>query len=521
MSNEEKCIKSTDELKKIIQDLPRSAEIYSRVECAKTFIKEYLSQYKKNDAETIINILIQEHFSFKANIISSLIRYYRECHAECLAKEISTNPSCILPSWYKSTEGGLKFLPGVLAEDIAENANVIYVNDMYYHYENGVYSVYTTSKIQRLIQSKMLKKEAAIYQINDTEKQLQLLVQHDAEEINQNPYLLNLKNGIYDVKNDVFLPHDPQILTTIQINAQYGKAFCPRFLQFLVESTDGDVGQINLLQEIMGYCLIPVTNAQKCFILCGVAASGKSLFLNVLQDILLNRQNVSNVSLQDLSGRFKAVELRDKLVNIFADLPDHALDDNGLFKSLVGEDYINSEKKFKDPINFKSTARLLFSCNQLPPNHGDHSEGFFRRLLIIPFNHTVPEGKKDRQLLSKLREEADGILMFAIHGLRRLIANDFVFSETDVNRNELNKYRKAGNSSRSFVQDCCEFDVNSRTEIAALYDTYKMYCETYNYKIDTKSYLIDQILGCSETVSRGVDTQGQKRVIKGIRFKDN
>lgn len=164
---------------------------------------------------------------------------------------------------------------------------------------------------------------------------------------------------------------------------------------------------------------------------------------------------------------------------------------------------------------------MLFSCNQLPNIFDDGSGAIFRRLLIIPFNQTVPEEKKDRQLLSKLQDEADGILMFAIYGLRRLIANDFVFSETDVNRNEIDKYRNAINSSRSFVQDCCKFDVNSRTEIAALYDTYKMYCETYNYKIDPKSYFIDQILGCSETVSRGVDTKGQKRVLKGIRFKDD
>ena len=521
MSNEEKHVKSTDELKKMIENLPLGADNYTRVECAKTFIKEHLSPHKKNDAETIINILLQEHFMFKATITNSLIRYYRECHSEHLGKGMSNNSSCILPMWYKPGENGLKFMPFVLADHIAQSENIIYVNDTYYRYQHGVYSVTTNLKIQGLIQDKMLKSESSIYQITDTERQLQLLIQHEVDEINQNPYLINLKNGFYDVKNEVFLPHDPKILSTIQINANYSTSFCPRFLRFLAEITDGDVEQITLLQEILGYCLIPITNAQKCFILHGKAASGKSVFLNVLQEILLGHQNVSNVSLQNLGDRFKTAELHGKLANIFADLPDSALSDTGIFKSLTGEDHLNSEKKHKDPFNFKSKARLLFSCNQLPLIHGDNSEGVFRRLLIIPFNHSIPEGQKDPHLLDKLHEEADGILMFALHGLRRLISNNFVFSETEANRNELNKYRKSSNSSRSFVHDCCEFDVNSRTEITELYDTYKLYCETYNYRIDTKSYFIDQILSCSETVSRGVDTKGQKRVLRGIRFKDN
>jgi len=112
---------------------------------------------------------------------------------------------------------------------------------------------------------------------------------------------------------------------------------------------------------MLGYFLVPITKSQKCFAIVGAAGAGKSVLLNVLNEILLGSGNVSNVSWQSLNERFKTAELFGKLANIFADLPTKNIDDNGIFKALVGEDYLTVEKKNKDPFSFQSMARLLFS----------------------------------------------------------------------------------------------------------------------------------------------------------------
>ena len=145
------------------------------------------------------------------------------------------------------------------------------------------------------------------------------------------------------------------------------------------------MAQVALLQEMLGYFLIPVNSAQKCFVIVGAAGAGKSVLLRVLNELLLGKENVSNVSWQSLNERFKTAELFGKLANIFADLPTKNIDDNGIFKALVGEDFLTVEKKNKNPFSFQSTARLLFSCNSIPKNYGDRSEGFYRRLIIIRF----------------------------------------------------------------------------------------------------------------------------------------
>jgi len=305
----------------------------------------------------------------------------------------------------------------------------------------------------------------------------------------------------------------------VQLNVNYdAQADCPMFKKFLVDSMEGDMDQVKLIQEMLGYFLIPVNSAQKCFVIVGVASAGKSVLLRVLNEILLGRQNVSNVSWQALNERFKPAELFGKLANIFADLPTKSIDDNGIFKALVGEDYLTVEKKNKNPFSFQSTARLLFSCNSIPRNYGDKSEGFYRRLIIIRFNHAVAPDKKDPNLVDKFRGEADGIFLFALEGLRRLMDNDYKFSETETNRAELQQYREDSDSVLSFVRECCELDASAAEGSTHIYDSYKSYCDECGLKPYSHRQFVTQLTTAFPEVSKGRDADCKRRVLNGIKL---
>lgn len=261
---------------------------------------------------------------------------------------------------------GLRFLPEVLANDMSENQQVFYAAEQHFNYRGGVYCEMSEMEAQRLVQEKMLVRETKMSQIVDAEKQWRLLVQRDIRELNAKPYIINVRNGLYNVLEDTLTEHTPDYYSTVQLAVTYDKkADCPLFKKFLKESMGGDMDQVALIQEMLGYFLIPVNSAQKCFVIVGVASAGKSVLLRVLNDVLLGKQNVSNVSWQALNEWFKTAELFGKLANIFADLPTKNIDDNGIFKALVGEDYLTVEKKNKNPFSFQSSARLLFSCNSI------------------------------------------------------------------------------------------------------------------------------------------------------------
>ncbi len=511
---------SIEVLREILSEIPVSEDSMMNVSSAKKFVSEYLYNQDAVIAGAMISIEIKKHFKLNSTLLKNLNTAYKDAsrayNASKGAKRAKMGNS--VPLWYESTDWGLKFMPGVLAEEMAKSQKIFYAAEQHFVYLGGVYVEMSEMAAQRLIQEKMLVRETKMSQISDAQKQWTLLVQKDLRELNANPYIINVRNGLYNVIEDTLLPHTPDYYSTVQLNVAYKSgADCPLFKKFLEESMEGDISQVNLIQEILGYFLIPVNSAQKCFVLVGAAGAGKSVLLRVLNEILLGKKNVSNVSWQALNERFKTAELFGKLANIFADLPTKNIDDNGIFKALVGEDYLTVEKKNKNPFSFQCTARLIFSCNSIPKNYGDRSEGFYRRLTIIKFNHTVPQEKRDPDLIEKFRDEADGIFMFALEGLKRLMNQNFKFSETDINAQELQHYREESDSVLSFVRDYCELGDTYSTGSTELYNAYKNYCEESGMKPYAHRNLVQTLTTSFPNITKGADTLGKRRMLFGIK----
>lgn len=513
---------STDVLKEILAEIPVGEDAMENIKAARAFVETYLYNQDVVIAEAVISYTIKEKFKLRASDLKPLSLLYKECakayQAGLKSRRSNVEPTNI-PPWYALTERGLIFRPGILAEHMAKHEKVIYAAEQHYIYECGVYREMTEMEAQRLVQAQMLSQETKMHQIVDAEHQWRLQAQIDLKELNPNPYIINVRNGLYNVLEDRLDNHTSGYRSTVQLSVNYDKAAsCPLFERFIEEAMGGDMEQVWLIQEMLGYFLIPVNAAQKCFVVVGVASAGKSVLLRVLNEILLGRRNVSNVSWQALNERFKTAELFGKLANIFADLPTKNIDDNGVFKALVGEDYLTVEKKNKNPFSFQSTARLLFSCNNIPKNYGDKSEGFYRRLVIIRFAHAVPPERRDPNLVDKFRSEADGIFLFALEGLRRLMRNHYTFSETDKNREELRQYREDSDSVLSFVREYCEVSKDGAVGSTELFNAYKGYCEECGLRPYSQRMFVQQITAALPNVSRGVDRTGRRRVLTGIRL---
>jgi putative DNA primase/helicase len=483
---------------------------------ASQFIKSYLSNIDAVISKSFISSEIKQYFDLNEKQVKSLLAMYRELlKSNRDSKQKVPKDKGDLPAWYEHVENGLRFIPGILAYHMSKNIDAFYGAEEFYSYDNGVYKQVHNLAAARMVRDHIFDKYATSSGINDTLTQWQILIHKPVDIINSNPYIINVKNGRYNVLENKLLEHTPEYYSTVQMNANYDKeAQCPRFLEFLNECLHPE--DIPLVQEIIGYLLIPLNKAQKSFVFVGAGHAGKSTLLSVAQDVLLGNSNVSNVPWQALADRFKTAELFGKLANIFADLPSKNFDDNGLFKSITGEDYITVEKKNKAPFSFRPYARLMFSCNEIPKNYGDRSSAFYRRLIIIRFSKSIPVEKRDVHLKDKLALEADGIFMWALEGLKRLIENHYTFSESERSKEELSNYRIECNSILSFVQDNCCLDENKYTEFQELYRGYKEYCvDSGLYSVSQKTFSKEFKENYPE-ISSKKDGTSRRVVFKGI-----
>ena len=366
-----------DGIRIVLGSLPVKNAVVDDMQTARGFIEEYLYNVDSITAESVINYEVKQHFNFKNGDLKPLLNLQKDLYKKFMASsETKRHQSGMdIPDWYEPTENGLRFLPGVLADYMAKEVPAFYAAEQYYSYESGYYKDMNELAARNMVRSNMISRMTKLSQITDTEGQWRMQIQKDARDLNSNPYIINVKNGLLNVIDGTLSDHTPEYLSTVQVAVNYTPgAQCPRFIKYMNESLPPD--QVHLVQEMFGYFLIPVNRAQKCFVVVGEAGAGKSVLLLVLNDILLGKENVSNVTWQALNERFKTAELFGKLANIFADLPTKNIDDNGIFKALVGEDYLTVERKNKNPFSFQPYARLLFSCNTIPRNYGDKSEGF-------------------------------------------------------------------------------------------------------------------------------------------------
>ena len=99
-----------------------------------------------------------------------------------------------------------------------------------------------------------------------------------------------------------------------------------------------------------------------------------------------------------------------------------------------------------------------------------------------------------------------------------IMNNDFRFSETQVNRTELQQYREESDSVLSFVKEYCELDPSAATGSTELFRAYKSYCDECGLKPYSQKTFVQQLLSACSDVERDIDRLGGRRVLNGIKL---
>jgi putative DNA primase/helicase len=291
---------------------------------------------------------------------------------------------------------------------------------------------------------------------------------------------INLKNGTFEIdkngnKLEVFKQSD---FMTYQLPFDYDKeAEAPIFQKYL-NTVLPDVSRQNIVSEYLGYVFIKDSQflkLEKALILFGSGANGKSVLFEVINS-LLGAENVSNYSLSSLTdsnGYYRAM-IANKLVNYASELNGKM--QNDLFKQMTSGEPIEARLPYGNPMTLTSYAKLIFNANELPKDV-EHSNAYFRRFLIVPFDVTIPEDKQDKQLSKKIIEsELSGVFNWVLSGLQRLLKQKN-FSECEAVKQALEAYKTESNSIQLFlIENDFKSDPKNYRLFKEIYFEYKQFC---------------------------------------------
>lgn len=273
-----------------------------------------------------------------------------------------------------------------------------------------------------------------------------------------NPNIIPFANGNFYVDEWAF--HVDEITTVpyrfnVTLSGKVPETpYFNKWLNDLFEKED----QITL-QEYLGYCLVPTTKCQKALFLVGEGGAGKSGMGVILESLLGSADiNVPNTK-EFLDNKFMLSELEHKLVLYDDDLDNSALENTGLYKKLITNNVsITADKKHAKPYKFIPKIKLVACCNQMLTSAFDKTEGFYRRLLPLIIKPISEDFEPDHNFYDHLKEEAEGIAIWALFGLNRLIHNDWILYESQRTKTYMASKRDDENHLPLFLESSFTFD---------------------------------------------------------------
>ena len=248
-----------------------------------------------------------------------------------------------------------------------------------------------------------------------------------SSEFNKQRQLLNLGNGVLDLKTGVLHPHSSRFMQTRTFGASHRPgAICPNWESFL-EAALPDPGMRTYLKRALGYSLLGEVDQRSIFWIYGPPGTGKSTLTETMREVFGGYGTTAP------SGTFRSRkgeqgpnndlhDLRGRRFVTSSETAESTTFDEDLLKRLSGRDSVQSRALYQDFQEWIPECAIWMATNNAPRFTTD-DDAIWRRTKLIPFL-TVFEGSEEhKQDFSRnyLLPEADGILNWLLTGLQEYL----------------------------------------------------------------------------------------------------
>lgn len=298
--------------------------------------------------------------------------------------------------------------------------------------------------------------------------------------------VLPCKNGIVNLKTGTLRPGKPSDYIRTAAPVEYNPtATCPEFETALFAIMGGDKEMVSFLQRLFGYAIAGNPTEQVFPIMVGSGGNGKSIIIESIAYALGDLAWAVRAEFFLENGRFGSADtpsasiqsLRGRRFVYGSEPSEDRSFDVAKVKLFTGGDRLTCRAPYsKHEITFSPTHVPFLLANNKPCASAS-DDAFWRRALVIEFpmsfvdNPTKPnELKRDRLLLSKLKNEAQGIIRWVVDGYREWQENGLNVPEKI--KAALLAYRKDTDIVLQFIEERYIYDATNEEEFYGIYKNY-------------------------------------------------
>jgi putative DNA primase/helicase len=370
--------------------------------------------------------------------------------------------------------------------------------------------------LQHALKSENKQQLEAMIQVAKTEEGMTI----SQSELDQDKYLLGVANGVVNLRTGGLIDNSKESMITKRGGTSFNpNSECPQWLTFVDEITDHNKELANYLKKIVGYSLTGETKEQLFFFLHGGGANGKSVFVNVIQDMLSDYSMQTPVSTIMTRGKGSInndiARLRGARFVNTTETEEGSRFNESEVKLITGGDIISARFLHQEYFEYRPQFTLWISGNHKPVPGDGYS--IWRRLILIPFNVRFSEDKQDKNLTSKLRNELPGILNWAIEGCLQWQNEGLTTPKVILDATK--EYQTEMDRINSWMEDSCTNDAsnNCSTKASDLYQSYKTWADN-----NGEWRMNQRILG-TKLAERGFQKRRESKgwVYSGIQLDDS
>lgn len=278
-----------------------------------------------------------------------------------------------------------------------------------------------------------------------------------------------LKNGA--IIDGEYVPIEKIPFTPFYLDIEYNpNAYDEHVDKFLNDISCNYKELRQTLEELLGHILLTNKFPAHVFFLSGTGNNGKSTFLEMINNFVGDLGQ--NLSLDAFNDGTSVATLNGKLVNCSDETDDIFIDKCKGYKSLASGNTITVRPIYSQPVKVQNTATLILSANKMP-EFKDKSKGFFRRLMIIPFDFKITEKISNIDYLLSTDNAKSYILNLALKGVESIKSNNYKMSTNKYLQEKIDEYKLETDTVRSFLDEDPKIENRRTTDV---HKEYVLYC---------------------------------------------
>lgn len=348
-----------------------------------------------------------------------------------------------------------------------------------------------------------------------------------------NPYLITVENGTYDLERDELLPFDKDHMITKMAKVKFEPDAPLPYLVHMAEQAIENKDTLRALQKGFGLALSGRTD-KAIFFCYGDTNTGKTTLLTKGMQAMLG-DYAKQISLETIAGgreRNKEMWIADMhgaRYTLASEPPRNFVLDAAGIKAMTGDTTLKARALYEMPYDSVPIGTLFIDTNYRP-DIPDSDDAIWNRIQLIYFRHKVKKLPGESGYIpnfdEKIKEpiEMAGLLNWCIEGYK--LWQDEGLTKGEEMEEIKQEYREEQDTVMQFISDCIKYDENAYTEVTALWKRYEQWCRIQGIQTDTgkqsRNALSDVLSSVHKWTKDLIKRNGKvMRVWKGVELLSN